>query len=284
MNNLKETDHHVTFKFNDTPVSSDLIGTLSCNFKGIRGKMKLGIYESMNIGFNPSDMCQLPNGNIIFANYKRNNMSVFDTNINFVKNIDKLTNHYNIEPFSITTNNVDKIYICEYNYVTMTDLGFNYQKKFGTSKIELEDPRYILFHDEFLYVCDCSSMRIQKLSAELTLKATFLLDIKPRQMKIIDKIACIRSLHDGLYFYDLVNFQLKMKYGQTNGFILIHDYLFFQFRRETMEMDCFDKNGVWIESINLKLMRDVDFEGYFIAGFFNGKFILQSSYKKITIF
>ena len=126
-------------------------------------------------------------------------------------------------------------------------------------------------------------MRIQKLNSDLELKATFLLETKPRQIKIIERLACIRSLHDGLYFYDLVNFELKFKYGQTSGFIFVHDNMFFQFNNETMDIDLFDKDALHIEKIYLKLHRDCDFEGYFVAGFVNEKFICQWNHKKIAI-
>ena len=243
----------------------------------------MGMFESKNIKYNPSDLCTLPNGNLIFANYKSLNMTVHDLNFNLLKTIDKLSNSYMIEPFSIATNNFDKIYICEYNFIVMTDLDFNFIKKYGSNTTELEDPRYILFHNDYLYVCDCSSMRVQKLNSDLVLKATYFLSIKPRQIQIIDKTACVRPLHDGLYFYDLLSFELKIKYDQANGFILINDNLFFQYHKESMKIDCFDESGYFVETINLKLNHNTDYVGYFIAGIFHGHFIFQSIDKKIFI-
>ena len=271
-------------KFNDTTtINTELIGTVNCNFSGIKGKLKLGIFENVNLKHNPSDLCVLPNGNLLFANYKSMSIAMYDSNLNFIKNIDRISNSFSTEPFSIATNNFDKIYICETNHVVMTDFSFNLIKKFGSNKTELEDPRYILFHDSFLYVCDCSCMRIQKLNSDLILTSTFYLNIKPRQIQIIDKIACIRPLHDGLYFYDLKNFELKIKYDHHNGFIFVNQDTFYQFHKETMKIDCFDKYGEFAETVNLKLNHDTDYTGYFVAGVFHDKFVIQSINKQIFI-
>ena len=270
--------------FNDTTaINSEIIGKINCNFSGIKGKIKLGIFENVNLKQNPSDLCVLPNGNLLFANYKSMSITVYDSNLNFIKTVEKISSSYSIEPFSIVTNNFDKIYICENNHVAMTDFNFNLIKKYGSNKMELEDPRYILFHEGFLYVCDCSSMRIQKLNSDLILTTTFYLKIKPRQIQIIDKIACIIPLHDGLYFYDLNNFELKIQYDHNNGFIFVKDDIFYQFHKETMKIDCFDKYGQFIESIDLKLNHNTDYTGYFVAGIFHDKLIIQSISKQIFV-
>ncbi len=199
----------------------------------------------------PIDFCILPNENILFANYfSSKDLTLYDENFVFMKNITKINDEV-IRPFSLETNKKDRIYINNFcKRIIMTDLDFNYLNEFGSNANELNWALFTLFHKEILYICDIKDKCIIKLdSGTLKLKAKIYLDITPAQIQIVENLACI-TCGNSIYFYDIVDFNLKHKY-EKSGRTTIHDnkFLCTVANQTSINTLIFNKNGNMIDSI-----------------------------------
>lgn len=202
-----------------------------------------------------------------------------------VKEITKI-NNFSIKPFSISTNNVDCVYICQFNYILMTDLDLNYINKFGSSIVgsriqELNNPLYMDFYNEHLYVCDAENQRIQKLSSTLCLKSTHYLDnIAPEDIKIANNLAFIKSYEtSNLYICDICDFKIKYKYKRSNGPLIYIENNFYQFQILLKKISCFNKLGLLIDSIdfNLDELNQISSNDFIRLAYYNNQVIITST-------
>jgi hypothetical protein len=110
--------------------------------------------------------------------------------------------------------------------------------------LEIINPYYMVFNMEFLYVCDSDSKSILKLDSNLKLCAKYILEIEPRQIRILNNLACITSSakNQFFYFYDLLDFSMKYKYSRRT-FSIIHDNNFMVLNIDEMLIDYYNKNG-----------------------------------------
>ena len=242
----------IKLKTESESISVDQIGTIACNFTGIQGRVKLGNYKIIELRDDPNDLCILPNGNLLFSNYfTSKQLSVYDDNFVFIKNVSKI-NEKEINPFSVETNNKDKIYINNWTKIFMTDLDFNYLSEYGSNTNDLNGPCFMLFYDESLYVCDMDNKSILKLNSDLKPQSRIHLNIKPIQIQVIGRLACIipENKDEFFYFYDLHDLNLKHKYNRCvnsiayeNRFFCINGIL----------IDCFNKDGSYADSIRFNV-------------------------------
>ena len=202
--------------------------------------------ESCNIidlNEDPSDLCVLPNGNFVMTQFNSTNdiLSVYDKNFNFIERIHKLNDEY-IHAFSIVTNELDRIYINNLDKIISTDLEFNYLFEFNSKENQLNTLCYMLFNNESLYICDCNDKCIIIFNSDLKLQTKRYLDIKPVQMQILNSVSCIVPNPDDpfLYFYDLINFTLKLKVDRCSN-IIVHENKFFGINGTIIKV--FDNRG-----------------------------------------
>ena len=256
-------------------LSSEFVGTISCNFNGFEGRLKRGDFHVVQLEESPIDVCELPNGNLLVA-IDNNTLKIYDKNfaISNVKTIDK-------KPNSLATNFEDTIFIhCTDNSILMMDLELNMiQTMFLNENEDLSFVRnYIYFHNHLIYICEKNENFITRLSYKngLKLHSRFYFDISPNQIQIIDNVACV-SFSDSLEreylnFYEITSFQLLESYSYPKTLfaksakdgklrfrdnkveilsICAQDKIFFVLFKCGKKIDCYNKNGKKGETINL---------------------------------
>lgn len=227
----------------------ECIGTLDCNFNGLQGNIRSGIYETIDLVEDSNDFCILPNDNFLLTNFfTTKTLRVYDENFVFIKNVTKI-NNIDIFPFSVETNKINRIYINDYGrHIIMTDLNFNYLGHYGPDK--LKTAYYMLFHKNLLYICDYGDQCIVVLDSILNLRLKYYLDIKPIQIQILNNLACVvpQKEDNFMYFYDLDNFTVKYKYDKCPR-IVVHQDKFYCLKES--QIKCYDKTGLLTDTIFL---------------------------------
>ena len=71
-------------------INSDLVGMVKYNLNGLKVRLKFGIYRCIEIDHDPSDLCILPNGNILTTNHANERLSLYDEDFLFIKHIEKI--------------------------------------------------------------------------------------------------------------------------------------------------------------------------------------------------
>jgi hypothetical protein len=241
----------VTFEVGKAVISNNVIGTINCNFNGLKERIISRNFKSFDLKYVPTDLCVLPNGNILTANYYDDSLSIYDENFNWIKDICKI-NNVKITPLSLQTNNIDRIYIVDDEVsILMTDLDLVYIKDYDEKKLF----NHITFYNDFLYACVENDKCIVKFDSNLKLEAKYYLGIEPRQINIINNIACV--IHATVSFYELMDFKIFCQYNnefcsggvyQDNFFILTYENEF--------KFDCFNKNGSIVDSIDFSLISE----------------------------
>ncbi len=240
----------VILKLNNESINQ--ICSINCNFTGLQGRIKLGNHKIFELQDDPNDLVILPNGSLLFSNYfTSKQLSLYDDMFNFIRNISKI-NDQEINPFSVETNNKDRIYINNWTSIYMTDLNFNYLGEYGASKSELNGPCFMLFYNDVLYVCDMDNKSILKLNSELKPIARIFLSIKPIQIQILFSLACIvpENKDEFFYFYDLNSFHLKYKYNRCVNTIVCENKFFCV---NGGNIDCYDRDGIFSDSIKFNV-------------------------------
>ena len=238
----------------------------------------------------PGCVTILKNGNILVCEYQA--IHVLDKDSKLLRKVDKINNVSLSKCVSISTNNEDKIYICDYSShsVKMVDLDFNFIKQFGTGVAgnglnQLKYPYDSCFFKNFLYVCDLNNSRIVKLTENLDYVEAFYLDYEPVNIRIYNNTACILPDRNGIKFHDLNTFALKYEYPNESGTIAVFDPFFFVLKRDLTKLSCFDENGQLLKSIQLDnlLNKGLEVDDHTTTLVNNGKFLLFSNNKIVII-
>ena len=293
---LDSMNYELQFKVNEERVAARLVGEIEYSFSNkslftkmnIINRLKTGKSTVVNIDHRSTDSCLIYDQNyILTANYRDNSLTLYDKNLRLFQKIDDFSG-FTINPFSITTNNLDRIYVSDRDNhrIFMFDYKFKMHGVVGTrgsTNYQFEYPRGITYAANSLYICDWINKRVQKYSAGLLFKASYRLDYNPIQIKAAGNTVCVRSEKTSLYFYDLDRFQLKHKYDH-NGSIYSIDSNFYEYFHDTNKFYCYDDNGEMIEELP---GPDVDFTVNDWANMiaFNDSFILlPESCTKIIVF
>lgn len=191
-------------------------------------------------------------------------------------------------PTSLTTNNEDKLYICDYSHdrIFVTDLELNHilhtieSNEYRSN--QFCDPYGIYFYAGYLYLCDSHNKKIQKLTSNLVYKKSYKLDYSPRQIKITNNIACIRPLDQCcMYFYELHTFEVKFRYDGHNGSINELNSYFYEYYDKTKMFYCYDENGVLIDEIKTNgFSNKIDIYDLTCLTYINGEILISSKDSK----
>lgn len=223
-------------------------------------KLKEREFDIIDINTRPYEITVLPNGYLVAANNDNGQLTLYDSNFNLVKSIDKISNQA-ISPWSITHDEKNKIYISNYacRCIISTDLDFNFIK---SQKIEWR-PYGICYKNQIVYVCDFNNYNLHKYSSELVLLQTIKLEIKPWTIKILNDTACINYFGTSeLHFYDLDTFSFKAKYIHGPSRQAVFNSLFYEFERNSQKIYCYDDEG--------NLLRELEIDKIFNEFFKNG--------------
>ncbi len=258
----------LTFEPSEEIIDLKIIGTLFYNSNAsILNRLKYSKPQSITIETTFNACCLLPNKTWLLINFYNGHFYLYD---NTFKLINIITNEkIYCKALSIATNNIDRIYICDWKYhrILMVDLEFNFISSVG----ELFYPRCVYFHENSVYVCDTENKRIKKLTADLVLLESYKLDFKPWQI-CIENVACVRAINKSeIYFYDLCNFELKFKYDQHNGCIFTAGRYFYEYFNGCFF--CYDCDGRFVDEFEKRFDGSYKESDVFIQ-FLNDQFII----------
>jgi hypothetical protein len=222
------------------------IGLIDCTFNDLQSRIKIGDYKTYDLEDEPSDLCFLPNGYLLFASYQDNNLTLYDKDYNFIKRV-KMLNDEAMSPYSVTTNNKNKIYIQTGNSMIMTDLELNY--------LDIKTEKFFLliyfieFHKELLYICDRRGKCIVVMSEDLKLRSRFHFEFEPVQIAILNNMACIVPSFQDLHFYSIIDFSIIHKFEKTSCCsVSVHASKFYCMRDKTVEI--YNEDGTLSSSVN----------------------------------
>ena len=198
----RELALNISFIESEEELNGDLIGEIAIS--DIIQRIKSNKCKTISIGpYKPFDICLLPNGNTLICGAANSNISLLDTKNELKKSINTINNQ-SLGVVSACTNDVDAVYLSNHSYHTIikTDLNLNtqlasfgYYGQVGTDNDHLKNPDGICFSNNSVYVCDIGNKRIQKLNADLVYKQSFKLNYSPWYIKILNDVACVRTMN-----------------------------------------------------------------------------------------
>jgi hypothetical protein len=256
----------------------------------LANRIREGKYKLIYLNIEPYDLCILPNGNFLCADFRDHSISLFDKNLKLVKKIDKIDNEI-FGPTSLTTNKEDKLYVCDYSNdrIFVTDFELTHITKVIESNQyksnQFCDPSGICFFNKNLYICDTYNKKIQKLTPNLQYKASFKLDYSPKQIKITNYIACVRPLDQScMYFYKIDSFDVKYKYDGHNGSISEINGYFYEYYEKNKKLYAYDNNGLQIDEVQTKGFNNrIDIHDMVSLTYLNGEVLISSKDSKKLI-
>lgn len=221
---------------------------------------------------NPFDLCLLPNNKFLASNYDHYNLTLYDENLTLLKTIDRINNK-KFKPLFLASDSNTRMFIADDigHQILMTDLDFNLINTAGsngTGSQQFNYPRGIAYSNNYLYVCDFSNKRIQKLflnreDDNLSFERTIQLDYMPWQIKICNNTACIRSWTlTSIIFYNLDTFKVKFKYDNHNGKISEINGYIYEYVSSNKKFYCYDQNGNLNEEIELKVIKNIPYNSF----------------------
>ena len=245
--------------------------------------------QIINLDYEPSDLCSLPNAQLLVASQESNNLKLFDSNFNLIKTIDRIMDEQ-FTPISVATNGKNAIYIAEKscNKIIKTDMDFNFIKNLGTTGAgndELNDPSAIIYHENLLYVCDSENQRIKRLNEDLVFQESYALSFKPVKMSVIQDTMCVRPKNDFsfLAFYNLKPFSFKIKVSDRIGNICGLNSWFYEYKHSSNKLRCFDINGGLVDEKILKFFECNSVPCFEIIHYFNSRFLIGLTKEKMLI-
>ena len=277
----------LNFQINEEKVDGKIIGDIDFVFKNksiftktnIINRIKTRKFSTIYTNFRSTDSCLIFDQNyLLMANYRDNCLTLYDKNFNQFQKIDKF-NGFNINPFGVTTNNLDRIYVTDRDNhrIFMFDYKFKIISVIGSrgsNQYQFQYPRGICFAANFLFVCDWLNKRVEKYSSSLLYKNTIKLEYNPIQIKTVNGTACIRNDKNSIYFYDLINFQLKKVYDTHNGSIYSIDKYFYEYYHISNKFYCYNENGTLLHEIEGFVEGEIKMNEWASLVYFNGSFIV----------
>lgn len=221
----------------------------SINFKKFTEKLKNFKYKTLSLPVNASDVCQLPNGKIILSSYTNNKLIILDSQYCIEKIVSFINGDY-FAAISTTHDNSNRIYICDRvnKRIVLTDMKFNYIK---STRVALNYPMGIFYHEFHLYVCEEGNNRICRLTYDLEEPAYFNVYLSPWQIKIIGNIACIKHNNNSIRFYDISKkFALVATYTGHWGDIFINNGHFIEHSVANNTFYIYNQFGQLIDEIH----------------------------------
>ena len=263
-------------------VEKDLVGNLQSRHKTILNRIKSGFCDIMNIDFQPSDLCVLPNGLLLISSHYESKLAFFDKNFTKTKEVNHL-NRQSFRIFSMATSD-DRIFLCDAvnHLLHMTDLECNEAAVVGgkgDDTTQFSYPHGICYFEDQVYVCDSGNNRIQLFqSRNLKYSNTYKLNFKPWQIKISNGIACIRAPNPScIYFFDLLKFTELYKYEGHSGSICVINSQFYEYVHKETKIICYDETGQMLDDATIDYIDSVWFNGCDGLAYFNSKFLITSA-------
>ena len=232
----------------------------------------------------------MPNGNILCADFRDHNISVYDKHLKLLKKVDKIGNEQ-FGPTSLTTNKEDKLYVCDYSNdrIFITDFELTHITKVIDSdqykSNQFCDPSSICYFNDFLYICDTFNKKIQKLTSNLKHKSSFKLEYSPKQIKITNYIACVRPLDQCcIYFYKIDTFEVKHRYDGHNGSISEINSFFYEYYEKNKKLYAYDSSGQLIDELLTKGFNNrINIDDMVSLFYLNGEILISSKDSKKLI-
>jgi hypothetical protein len=226
----------------------------------------------INLDYNPYNLCILPNQQILVSDHIKNQLILYDENFNVIKIVSSFDNLLFL-PLGLTTNEIDKIYICDYKFhrILCVDFQFRLIKRFGmkgNGNQNLLHPYDVFYFKDIVYVCDHGNKRITQLTPDLEFIVSNNLMYEPWQIRVLNKKAFIRSFDEkSIYIHDLTTFDIIKRIDGQNGIICQFDSHVYELDTKNSKINCYASNGVLINYI------DVCFQNIYFYNLFGFEFL-----------
>ena len=213
--------------------------------------------ESIAIETECTDMCVLPNNQILSSNYNDKSLSLYDENFKQIKKINKINDQIFVS-FNAACSDT-AIYLSDSlnNQIVMLNFKLDFVKKVGSKgseKHQFDQPWGITFRNDYLYVCDVKNKRVQILTNDLKFYKIFKLDFEAWFIKVTNHTICLQLREPKcIHFYHLNTFKLLNKYDHGWRRISEINSRFYEFDTATLNLHCYDENGDLIRSLETGL-------------------------------
>lgn len=217
-------------------------------YETLRAKLISKQFKIIDVNIEAFDLCVLPNDQLLVVSYDDCSLSVFNKNFELQRVITKI-NNATFRPISVCTNMSDRLYISDIDNrrLIMTDLNFNLIKY----SINLNSPRGLCFHRNYVYVCESGNNRISRFDYNLDSYTYFYVYDYPWQIKILNSLACVMHGGSSIRFYDVSyeQFKLLAQYNGHSGDILSLTSYFIEHSIDLKKFLVYDKDGCKIDEI-----------------------------------
>lgn len=239
----------IKFTASEMKIPFELVGELkrAHDTSDLKKLLKDGNIRTIDLNYRPSSICALPNGNLLSCS-NSDYLQLYDKDLRLIDTISNVAKY----ALCVATNNRDRIYIpnrgIDANQIVVTDLDLNKIKISNPGSVN--NPHGLSFYNGYIYVCDYSNKRIQKLTEELAFVQFYQLDFNPTQIKVHNDLACVRPYNlNFICFYEIENFTLKQKYENHGGTISEINGIFYEYNHSNKKIYCYDRNGELKEEI-----------------------------------
>ena len=247
----------IRLKLSTKEIERSIIGNIEYDFEDYINRINDENHEIINLDFEPKSLCSLSNGNLLIASGNPKCFQILNSKFVSIKKVTKINKH-SFTPRYVITDFRNRIFFTEIkNRVIQTDLEMNFIKQFGgvqgSSNQQLDFPCGIAYLNYSVYICDNKNKRIQKLSEDLCFQESFSLSFTPREIQVINNVACIQG-NSFVSLYNLQpNFYYKTRVFNSNAYIFASNPWFYSFQNtpENSLITCFDTNGDLVGKKNL---------------------------------
>ncbi len=234
------------------------------NREVIKNAIKKSKFKEIDLLYSFDDFCILPNNVLAFINTYDKNVSIYNQFFNLKKIVNKIGIIQEFVPRGITINEKNGIYLTDSlnHQIIMTDLEFNPIKtlgSLGSNTDEFMSPYGIRFKSHLVYVCDLGNKRIQIFDENLEhIMNSIQLELCPLRIEISNDFLCIsgctnlQNKSDKFGFYSRDTFELSSLETETFGRISKINENFYIFDFNSKKIACHDKNGNFVENIEIK--------------------------------
>jgi hypothetical protein len=238
--------------------------------KDLVEKIKEKKFKIINTDMPFTDVCNFKDCFLASSNSEKRVKVFLKANVP-IKRV-KMLDGKEIEPFGITTNKINRIYVTDVlnNRVIMTNNQFQYM-----ASIDILQPYDICF-DKFLYICSDEN-KITKCNADFSNAIIFDVYEVPWQIKVKDEKAVVR-FSDEIRIYDALTFSNHFKTINQGGDICIIDEYFISSRKEAFSIYDFNANIIEYIPEPFYAITDNNYHGLDIC---NGKLVLTTPLNKM---
>jgi hypothetical protein len=242
-------------------ITEDHIGSFHCNYGSLLdnylGKLSDFDSECIQLQYQPHNIIELGNKNIVVSSYDNNLLALYDPSFNLIRKLTEIQSDRfygdeypptspEIKPDGLACSVDGDVFMTSWSQDTLYKL--NSQLEVVKSHLSDYQDYYtdIDVYEDRLYACVNIKDRIDVFDLNLKPVSKHYIGVLPFQIKVIKDRACVRIIDSNsqfkTYFYRLPSFELITK-SYIYGPMFVHDDVFYVNNHDGSSLTAFDKNG-----------------------------------------